>query len=84
MSKRKFLLPGDIIEAVQLATAEINGSRRLTYGEYRQIAKALVQIDTELRAIRREVCPALSQGHVTAGDDPQCRICHAYLRRNDP
>ena len=73
------LMPGEVVDAVYLAKQDLAGDRLLTYAEYRKISRALNQVHAELTKIKREVCPARSQGHVRSGDDVQCTLCHAYL-----
>jgi len=77
------LLPGDIKEAVALAEREVGGKQMLTYGQYRKVAKALVQVEWELRMMKATICPERSQGHVFVGNDPQCSACLEELRSSD-
>jgi hypothetical protein len=80
-SAQRKLLPGEVNDAVALAKRETAGTHMLTYGEYRKVARALVQTNEELTALRREVCPKRSQPHVVAGNDCQCTMCLAYIPR---
>lgn len=74
------MLPGDINDAVFLAKQEVAGTQMLTYGEYRKVARALVETKAELDRIKREQCPAQAKPHVRRGNDPQCIVCLAEIK----
>jgi len=76
------LLPGDINDAVFLAKQEVAGTHLLTFGQYRKVARALVDVHLELEQLKHRFCPERSQGHVRPGHDVQCSLCHMYLGKH--